>query len=540
MADVFISYAREDRDQIEILASALENAGLNVWWDRNISGGAEFATMIENELNAAHHAIVAWSEASRGSHWVRDEAELAREQGKLIPLSLDGSSPPLGFRQLHALDFMGWAGDITASIFTDLLESIGPPQETTKPDPDVKHKFKKPGIAVLPFDNMSSDEELAYVADGLTEDIISSLSTIHHLSIPARNSTFVYKGQAVNIREVADTLDVRYIIEGSIRKLGSRIRITAQFIEAESGNHIWANKFDVELNEFYDSPDEVVEKICGSVFAMLVWAEADRSENLPKDELGAWEYCQRSSAIIGKGIGAMSTMRKASTELDMALSIDPDYALAHVCKAWCLIAAYINGMYEDDEEDGLIPDYLKHLQRARELADGDLLVTIYIGACENFAGQQDIAVQTLEAVLKRNPAMAFGWYIICQNYAYLGRFDDGRRAISRAEEIAPEGGFAPAHLWYRGLLEYLAGNVDEAFPLVERAVLQQPDYGYLNTVAAILACEVGKDSLARKYIAQAKRHNPQLSPRKLQAMITAQPDKQKGEREFELLVELWG
>lgn len=540
MADVFISYAREDRDRVEQLASALKSSGLNVWWDRNLSGGAEFSTIIETELVAAGHAIVVWSEASRGSNWVRDEAELAREQGKLVPLSLDGSTPPLGFRQLHTLDFKGWEGDEKHASFYELLECVGASKEVVTSALAEHRKFKKPGIAVLPFDNMSSDEEITYVADGITEDIISSLSTIKHLSVPARNSTFAYKGKSVNIPDVAKALDVRYVIEGSVRKLGSRIRITAQFIEATTGNHIWANKFDLNLDEFYEKPDDVVEKICGSVFAMLVWSEADRSENLPEEELGAWEYCQRSSAIIGKGIGAMTTLRKAVRELDMALSIDPDYALAHVCIAWAYIAAYINGMYDDAEEAELLPKFLLHLQRARELTDGDLLVTIYIGACENFSGQQDLALQTLEGVLKRNPAMAFAWYIICQNYAYLGRFDEGRNAIARAEEIAPEGGFSPAHLWYRGLLEYIAGDFETAMPLIERAVVQQPDYGYLNMVAAVMAHDTGKESLARKYIAQAKKHNPQLNPRKVNPMFMGQPDQEKAKREFDLIVELWG
>lgn len=457
-----------------------------------------------------------------------------------MPLSIDGVMPPLGFRQLHALDFDKWDGDANNAHFKELLDAIGPSQETDSAIRPINRMITKPGIAVLPFDNMSSDEEMEHIADGLTEDIISSLATIKHFSVPARNSTFVYKNKPKDIREVAEALNVRYVIEGSVRKLGPRIRITAQMIAAHSGAHVWANKFDVSLEEFYENPDDVVEKICGSVFGMMVDAEAERSQHLSEEELGPWEYCQRSSSIIGRAIGTMRSVRAGNKEITLALEAEPDYALAHALRAWSLIACFINGIYEDEEADTILVDFQHHLEKARELAEGDLLVTVYIGACENFQGLQDLAVQTLEGALKRNPAMAFAWYIICQNYTYLGRFDEARGAIERAEELAPEGGFAPAHDWYRGLTEYISGDYEAALPIVDRCAVQNPEYGYLNMVAAILHHEVGSTSKARRYVSIGKKHNPQLRPEKLQAMFMGQPDKDKAAREYAFLVELWG
>lgn len=547
MADIFISYARPDREWVEVLAAKLDAEGFSVWWDRQIGGGAEFSQAIEAELEAAKAVIVAWSANSLGSHWVRDEADFARGRHKLLPLSLDGVLPPLGFRQLHTLDFSAWDRSGDAVIFRELTRSLGsnlkqtaPVSPCEAPRTSAGARFAgKPCIAVLPFANMSSDEEVEFLADGLTEDIITLLSSNRHLSVPARTSVFAFKGQSVDIRNVGEALGARYIVEGSVRKMGSRVRVTVQFIAADSGQHIWAKKFDVALEELANAPDEIVEKIAGGLFAQLTWAEADRSEQAPVDSLGAWEYCQRSAARIGRAIGAVKTFHRVEAELERALSIEPDYGLAHALHSWGCNAAIINGIYEDDQLAVYFAKAKHHLARARELARDDLLTQIYIGASENFAGMHDRAVQTLEQVIARNPASAEAWYVICQVYSYLGRFDDARKAISRASELAPEGGFAPLHAWYRGLVEFLAGDYVMAAPLLERKALEQPEYGYVNILSALCEESFGNHDAALKFIARAKEHNPQLRPDKVAGMILTQFDRDKGQREYTVLKKLW-
>jgi adenylate cyclase len=545
MADIFISYARPDRASIEKLAAALESEGFSVWWDRQIGGGAEFSQAIETELNAAKTVIVAWSEQSLGSHWVRDEADFARSQNKLLPISLDGALPPLGFRQLHSLDFCGWKESSSDVVFRELVQSLGSGQSpaaavttasAVAPQPGVA---SKPCVAVLPFANMSTDEEMEFIADGFTEDIITMLSSNRHLSVPARTSMFAFKGQSVDVRELKDSLGARYILEGSLRKIGQRVRVTVQLIAAESGEHIWAKKFDTAWEELLESPDDTVEKIAGSLFAQLTWAEADRSQHAPEETLGPWEYCQRSAARIGRAIGAVKTFRKGEAELELALELAPDYALTHALYSWCCNAAIINGIYEDDELADYVARAKYHLAKARELAQEDLLTLLYIGASENFAGMQERALHTLENVLARNPASSEAWYIICQVYAYLGRFDDARHAITRASELAPEAGFAPLHAWYRGLIEFLAGNYIEATPLIERKALESPEYGYVNILSAMCEACIGNEEAAQKYVARAQEHNPQLRPDKVAGMILAQFDQAKGQREYDTLKRLW-
>ncbi|MDA8752543.1 TIR domain-containing protein [Halieaceae bacterium] len=398
MADIFISYARPDREKIEQLAESLEREGFDVWWDRQIDGGAEFAQHIERELTAARTVLVGWSQHSLGSHWVRDEADFARSNNKLLPLSLDGALPPLGFRQLHCINFQGWEGQSDERAFRELMSSLGEtarsltrPTETASAmhkRPTVGTAFEKPGIAVLPFTNMTTDDEVAYLADGLTEDIITLLSGNRHLSVPARTSVFAFKGKSLDVRELGKSLNVRYLVEGSIRKMGTRARVTVQLIGADSGEHIWAKKFDQPLEELAERSDGLVEKIVGSLFAQLMWSEADRSESAPPGTLGAWEFCQRAAARIGRAVGSVDSLRQTVTELDRALEIDPDYALAHALRCWASNAAIINGIYDDEEFASYVQKAKDHLRRARDLAKGDLLTLTYIGASENYAGQQ--------------------------------------------------------------------------------------------------------------------------------------------------------
>jgi TolB-like protein len=543
LADIFISYAREDRDFVDSLASNLEASGLSVWWDRNISGGAEFAQTIEKELLESTTAIVVWSENALSSHWVRDEADFAREQSKLLPLSLDGVLPPLGFRQLHSLSFESSnlaAGD---SAFHELLNTLGvsPAQQQEpgrKNSDNTVVRTTEPGLLVVPFASRSSEADLGYLAEDITEDVVTMLASFGHIRVSTRKTS---EGQQNPDLEKNRYGDIRYQVEGSVRKNGPRLRITVQLLEISSGENIWARKFDQPLEDFKQNPDNVVEKICGSLFSQLVSAEADRAEFAPPEELGAWELCQIAANRIPHAGGSMEKFPAIIESLENAIRVEPDYALAHAILSWGAMAGFINGIYASEEEmNGLLQKFDTHLRKARTLVQDDLLTQTYIGAAENYSGQQLYAIQTLEKVLSRNPASADAWYMICMPYAYLGRFDEARHAIARAEELSPEAGYSASHQWYSAIIEYLADDIEVAWPLLVRSVIQQPTYGYACSLTAICAHLTGDDGVAKNYIWQAKKHNPNLTPQALEGMFISQPDEQKGLRDYEILKELWG
>lgn len=540
MADIFISYSREDRDLVQALSEGLQSAGFSVWWDRDIGGGAEFAKAIERELNAAKTVLVAWSAASITSHWVRDEADYAREEGKLLPLSLDGVLPPLGFRQLHALEFKGWDRDSNHSAFVGLLKSLG--KKPPPPGPSAasgKSRWVKPGIAVLPFANLSTDKEIEFFADGLTEDVTTSLSTHQHISVAARSSSFAYKNKSADIRELGKALGARYVVAGSVRKMGKRARVTAQFVSVESGAQIWANKFDHVLEELYDDPDDLVAQISGNVFTQLTTAESARARKLPDDALGIWEHCQLAAGYLGQMPVSVSAIAPVLDALEKAIATAPEYSLAHALFSWGCNVSLVNGTYEDDQFANLLEKAKKHLKIARWGAGDDLYCLTWVAAAESTAGFHDRAVRRLEHVLHRNPASSEAWFMLSQAFAYLGRHGDAREALDRAIAIAPEGGIARFHQWYVGILGYLAGNYEEALPYIKAQAVISPEYGACQALAAIGCFILGDETGARKYIARAKGPNPHLRPQKLFGMIATQHDREKGAREFSILEQLW-
>ncbi len=322
MADVFISYARAERERVAKLAAALEAEGLTVWWDRRIDAGAEFSKDIERELTAAKAVIVAWSVAGNASPWVRDEASFARNHGKLLPIRLDASDPPLGFQQFHAFDFSQWRGDPKAEEFATLLASVrrrtagetapfepapsrpaglialsrsrpalvlaavvaaialaalifiarpfgtppsaAPQGEAVSPHPEGPSadaegvtKDARVGLAVLPFTNLSSDPEQEHFADGLTEELLNWLGNVEGLRVPGRTSSFQFKGKADDLRAIGERLAVDYLLEGSVRRSGDAMRITAQLIEAKTGSHLWSAAYDRKLADIFAIQDEI-------------------------------------------------------------------------------------------------------------------------------------------------------------------------------------------------------------------------------------------------------------------------------------------
>jgi len=311
LADIFISYARADRDKIEKLAAALTSEGYSVWWDRHIEGGASFAKEIEKELTGSKAVIVAWSKTSLESDWVKDEAVTARDQGKLIPISVDGSLAPMGFKQYHAIDFssdeVAAIADLKRSLATKLGRAetapetaapILPPQATninfTDPKiiggavvgllaivvlavlmfrgsdaPDdiasdetlvqataIEEKNAEPStptldeksIAVLPFANRSPDPNDAFFAEGMHDELLTRLSKIGDMHVISRTSVMGFADTERKIPEIAHELGVATIMEGAVQRAGDRVRINVQLIDAASDTHLWAETYDRELS----------------------------------------------------------------------------------------------------------------------------------------------------------------------------------------------------------------------------------------------------------------------------------------------------
>ncbi len=375
MADIFISYAREDRAAVARLAAALESNGYSVWWDKNLAGGAEFVKETEAELKAAKAVVVAWSADSQGSHWVADEAEAGRDTGRLVPISLDGAGPPLGFRQYQTIDFSEWAigreepfKSLVGAIEIKTKASARPPVGAAPPSASKRSKRmiaavaaalvaavavgvfavltggeqaktahnepvaeKLQSIAVLPFTDMSEARDQEYFADGIADEILNALARIEGLRVTGRTSSFSFKGRNETLSTIGDTLKVAHILEGSVRKQGKRVRITAQLIRVEDSSHLWSETYDGDLTDIFDLQERIARDIAGALKVVLSGGAA-RLVARATDDPEAYGLFLQGRALLLRRIG--DNLPNAIKLFEQAVARDPDFA-----RAWSGLAA---------------------------------------------------------------------------------------------------------------------------------------------------------------------------------------------------------
>jgi adenylate cyclase len=337
MARVFLSYARDDAGLAKQLAGLIGEAGHQVWWDREIQGGTRFASEIDKALQEADAVVVLWTEVSINSAWVQDEAAEGRDSGRLVPAVLNGVRPPLGFRQYQSIELGEWGGDGEPQQFDVLLRTIEKTGEAkaeaapSKPEEPARKTSKS--ICVLPFVNMSGEAEQEYFSDGISEDIITDLSKVSALSVVARNTAFTFKGQSLDLKEVARSLGVTHVLEGSVRKSGNRVRITAQLIDGAAGDHLWADRFDRDLTDIFAIQDEISKAIVDALKVRLLPEEKKAIENRGTSNVDAYNLYLMARQQWVSGAQGNPRREEAIVRLcQQAVSLDPNYA-----QAWALM-----------------------------------------------------------------------------------------------------------------------------------------------------------------------------------------------------------
>jgi adenylate cyclase len=345
VADVFVSYARSDKARVAPLVAAIEAQGWSVWWDPAIAPGQEFDRQIAAELKAATAVLVVWTPKSVDSRWVRGEAREAADRGILVPVRFDGASLPIDVRALHTTDLDDSGLDAAGPQVQEVLRALRalvdrqraapPATASSRPAPSASATgTSQVAICVLPFANMSGDPEQEYFSDGITEDIITDLSKVSALAVTSRNSAFVYKGRHVDVPKVARDLKVSHVLEGSVRKAGGRVRITAQLIDGANNSHLWAERYDRELNDIFTLQDEISQAIVKAMRVKLLPEEKKAIAQRGTDNVEAYNLylMARQSYVNGhdndpRSAAAIVRLCSRATELD------PGYA-----RAWALLA----------------------------------------------------------------------------------------------------------------------------------------------------------------------------------------------------------
>jgi adenylate cyclase len=342
MADVFVSYSRNDRARVAPLVAAIKARGWSVWWDPSIAAGQQFDDQIEAELLAASAVLVVWTPTSVLSRWVRGEARDAAERDILVPVRFDNARLPIDARAIQTTDLDNWGEDPTSAPFQELLRSLSgviERQRAAKSATPAAASASATGasrvaICVLPFANMSGDQEQEYFSDGITEDIITDLSKVSALSVVSRNSAFMYKGKNVDVTKVAQELKVGHVLEGSVRKAGGRVRITAQLVDGSTNDHVWAERYDRDLNDIFTLQDEISEAIVTALKFKLLPNEKKAIEQRGTDHVEAYNLYLMARQSYVTGYDADPRRAEALVRLcKRATEIDPHYS-----RAWALLA----------------------------------------------------------------------------------------------------------------------------------------------------------------------------------------------------------
>lgn len=366
----------------------------------------------------------------------------------------------------------------------------------------------KPSIAVLPFLNLSGDPEQDYLIDGVVEDILSALSRIRWLFVIARNSSFIYKGRAVDVKQVGRELGVRYVLEGSIRKSAKRARITGQLIDASSGGHIWAERFEGSLNDIFDLQDQVSASVVGAIARQLELAEIERAKRKPTDSLDAYDYYLRGRATVN--LGTKGAMEQGLAYFVSAIELDPEYAAAYGMAAWCHFWRKVNGWMTDRSRE--IEEGTRLAWRAVELGHDDAVALTRGGhALAHFTGDLDLSIGLVDRALALDPNLASAWFLGGFLRTERGDHDSAIEYFSRAMRFSPldpeiyrmQAGMALAHLFMQ--------RFDDASAWAEQAYRQLPSF--LMVVGILVASHAlaGRDVAAHKAMEQLRRLDPTLT-----------------------------
>jgi adenylate cyclase len=428
MSDVFISYARSTASWAQQIAHSLRALGHTVWVDDQLPVHRAYAEVIEERLRAAKAVVVIWSDAAVKSQWVRAEANVAREAGSLVQLRIDGAVPPLPFNEIHCADLTDWSGDVDAPAWRKVVESVAELAGAQAPvaGSPAAAQTRRLSVCVLPFANMSDDPQQEYFSDGISEDIITDLSKVSALAVSARHTAFSFKGKAVRVPDVARQLQVSHVLEGSVRKAGGRVRITAQLIDGATGNHVWAERYDRDLGDIFALQDEISEAIVRALKLTLLPAEKKAIEQRGTDSVDAYNlYLMARQHLFTGNDGDPRYGETVIRLCRRATEIDPKYALA-----WALMARgeRIQQTLFGGTGDGGLAAAERALALNPELAEAHAVkASLFAGAglADEAAAESDIAVALDPNSHEVNSAAAFV-------ALRARRLDDGIRYWERA------------------------------------------------------------------------------------------------------------
>jgi TolB-like protein/tetratricopeptide (TPR) repeat protein len=472
MADVFISYCRRDKARVQPLVAAIEDMGWSVWWDPAIVPGQEFDRQIDIELSQAAAVLVVWTPESVASRWVRGEAREAADRDILVPVRFENAQLPIDVRAFHTIDLDNDTRDPRSPQVRELLDALGTLVDrqhaatsdspaiaaTTRPHASAPERV---AVCVLPFTSIGGDAAQDAFSDGITEDILTELSRWRLLAVRSRASSFRYRGMAVDVQQVARDLAAHFVVEGSVRRVGERVRITVQLIDGGSGNHVWAEKFDRDGTDLFAVQDEVVRRIVSTLVGRMQVSDIESSRRKPSASLAAYQCVLSGNALSWDDPEGGAAAKRL---FEHAIELDPDYGMPHA-----LLAAIHFGRWRDDIEgnDGALDEAVALARRAVELDSNESTCFSILALACMYQRHFDLTRQYARRAVELNPNNQWNQADMGLMLVYLGQSAEALEWFGRAREIDP---FFEAPWYFRAAGQALMNlrRYDDALAMFEQ------------------------------------------------------------------------
>lgn len=470
-AEVFVSYARSTEPAALAVQTALTTEGWRVWRDDQLPAHRAYSDVIDERLRAAKAVVVVWSAEAVKSQWVRAEADVARIAGTLVQLTVDGAALPLPFNQIHCADLTGWEGDREAPGWGKVADSVRALAGGSQPTEADVPASAKPSLAVLPFANLNHAPDEDYFVDGMMDEIVTSLTRIRSLFVIAGRATQALSAHQLNPQGAARRLGVRYVLEGSVRRAGNRIRIAVMLTDARAGAQIWAERFEGTLEDIFALQDQVAISVAGVIEPAVLNAEAQRAARRPLDSLGAYDLYLRAAAL-------RATLRRAEvfealSLLERALALEPDFAPALAQAAGCHSQILVNGWDHD---------FATHRSETARLAeraaqcghDDPSALAQAANALVDLGGDLEMANALIERAVALNPGSAFACLVCGIVRIIRGEAETAMEPLEQAARLDPISRFHEVAVAHMGVCLALMGDYAEAARVLGRSTHRPP------------------------------------------------------------------
>ena len=522
MADIFLSYNREDQARARLFAEAFEAAHLTVWWDVTLRSGEAYDEVTESALRAAKAVVVLWSPRSVVSRWVRSEATLADRNKTLVPAMIEPCDRPIMFELTQTAELAHWQGDdsdrawqafvadVRRFVEADSAEAPQPLPTLLAPAVPLRQAAGRgkhgdaPSLAVLPFANRSGQSEDDVFSVGMVEDIIDALSQGVNLKVITSSATARYRtGALPDLPAMAHDLGVRYVMEGNVRRAGNLLRVTAQLVEADGGAILWTQKFERPLSELADLQEDLVLEVAAHLHSQVERVEMARVLKKPSN-LTAWESVTRASASYRNING--ETLLQAFTEAQKAVEIAPDYAIAHAMLADAASTIY---MWMQPDSAAELKKIRGYIDTALSLDSDNAVVLAHVSEAYNYTGRPDEGLALAERAFKISPSCGLAHYTAGVAATLLNRIPEADRHFATELRVAPGSHTLFASYIWRASGQLRLKNWDAALPLYAEAWRLNP----LNPATCIgeqtALAMLGREAEARARTVKLREVDPE-------------------------------